>query len=801
MRAVLILAILAFGILQIGDAWAADSTPTERYIVSFEGPSLAAAYGAKVRSATHRSSEAGRQKLDVESPESVRFLDSLRQTQDQRIGEIASLIGRLNLQVESRFDVVLNGVAVQLTKAEAAQVRTLPFVKYVEKERTYQVQTWAGPEWMSADAIWNGSATPSGMPNRGEGMVIGVVDTGVNTSGHASFSATSDDGYTHTNPLGSGNYHGDCIGGTTGNDLVPCNAKLIGAWAFTGSTPEDSESSSAHGSHTASTAGGNYVMGPFADVLLRTQTGNTFQDVPAAELSGVAPRANLVAYKACAGGCPGGALISSLQQSIIDGVDVVNYSIGPTDGRGSDPWVDSTTSAMLDMVNAGIFVAASAGNTRANQGNPNPEADVVNKGPWIMTVANSSHGGIVSNPFSITGPGSPPSNLLDIPALVGTGPDITSDVSGDVVHSEDVDAANFEGCDPWAGTPFSGSIALISRGSCDFSDKVNNAEAAGALAVVVYNNVGDNVIRMGALETTNIPSVMIGQADGQNVASFIDSNPGATSTLSSTVQSVVVDAVGNNLSGGSLTGPNLDFDFTKPDINGPGTLIVAAGAVDTPADFHYLSGTSMSSPHLAGSAAIMMAEHPDWTPMEIKSAIMMTADSANIDADGNPATPDHVGSGMPRLDLAVASGLVMDASHSDMVNAHPASGGDPGTLNFPSMRNMGCSPDCSWTRTVRNSLDSGSSWTVTTEVGDTFSVNVTPASFDLLPGDVIMSGDFEDGSEPVSSFQTLTIDVTGNSSGNAMNFGEIILSEDTAQVPDARMTISVSETVPPAPPL
>lgn len=781
----------------VGTSMAQDDGET--YIVSFKGPSLAAAYGDKAKPSTHRTSETGRKKLDVNAPESARYLTELRRIQDQRVAEIASRTGRTDLQIQARFDVVLNGVALLLTDEQADQVRALPFVEFVEKERIYDLHTWTGPEWMNADAIWNGTTTPSGMPNRGEGMVIGVVDTGINTSGHASFAETSDDGYTHTNPLGSGNYHGDCIGGSSGNDLVPCNAKLIGAWAFTGTTPEDSESSVAHGSHTASISGGNYVMGPFDDVLLRTQTGNTFQDVPAAELSGVAPRANLVAYKACAGGCPGGALINSLQQSIIDGVDVVNYSIGPTDGRGSDPWTDATTSVMLDMVNAGIFVAASAGNT--GTGNPNPEADVVNKGPWIMTVANSSHGGIVSNPFSITGPGTPPSSLVDIPALTGTGPGIMSDVSGDVVHSEDVDPGNFEGCNPWSGTPFAGSIALISRGTCNFSDKVDNADAAGAEAVVVYNNAGDNVIRMGGLEATSIPSVMIGQSDGLAVASFIDSNPGATSLLSSTEETAVVDAVGNNLSAGSLTGPNLDFDFTKPDITGPGTLIVAAGAQDTPADFHYLSGTSMSSPHLAGSAAIMMNEHPDWTLMEIKSAIMMTADSANNDADGNPANADHVGSGMPRLDLAVASGLLMHASHSDMVNAHPGSGGDPATLNFPSMRSTSCSPDCSWTRTVRNSLDVQASWTVGSATGEDFDVSVTPSNFELLPGDVIMRGSFETGSEPVSAYQTLTIDVTNNTSGNTMSFGEIILSEDSAAAPDARMTIAVSETLPPAPPL
>ncbi|MCA1778636.1 MAG: hypothetical protein LC637_04430, partial [Xanthomonadaceae bacterium] len=140
--------------------------------------------------------------------------------------------------------------------------------------------------------------------------------------------------------------------------------------------------------------------------------------------------------------------------------------------------------------------------------------DVANKGPWIATVANSSHGGLVANPVSFADAGSAPAELQDLPGIAGTGPAFQSDLEGPVFSASETDPTNFEGCNAWAGSPFTGGILLVSRGSCNFSAKVDNAVAAGAIGVVVFNNISGAPIVMGALEGTTVPSVMITNAGG-----------------------------------------------------------------------------------------------------------------------------------------------------------------------------------------------------------------------------------------------------------------------------------------------
>lgn len=772
----------------------ADSDTTEIHIVKFVGKSLAAAKGPMRRAdRSHSRNAAGRLVLDARAPDSARFLENLQQTQDSRLASIGQQLGR-NLEIIQRYDVVLNGVAVRLTAEEADRVAALPFVEFVQRERIDQLETFAGPPWIGANSIWDGSSTVSGLGNRGEGMIAGVVDSGINTQNHPSFAATDGDGYTFTNPFGSGVYLGDCIGGTTGTDQVQCNDKLIGAYGFTGGSPEDTLSDVGHGSHTASTMAGNVVPGPF--------TTNLGEFVPAQEIAGVAPRANLIAYRACAGGCPTSATAASLQQALVDGVNATNYSIGPgLGGRGISPWSDSSNRIMLDLVAAGIFVAASAGNTRTNPPNPNPEADVANKGPWIATVANSSHGGVIAHDASFSDQGGPATGLESVIAIPGSGPAVNSDLTAPVFYAQDVDASNFEGCNAWAGSPFTGAILLVSRGSCNFSVKVDNAAAAGAVGVIVHNNVPTPPISMGSLEATTIPAVMITQQEGLNAGSFISGSITASATIPAEINVRLVEEWGNVLSGGSLKGPNLDFDVTEPDINAPGTQILAANAAGDAGDFRFLSGTSMSGPHIAGAGLLLLSEHPEWTPTEVLSAMMLTANPVGTLGDGTPTGPDDVGSGTVDLTKASLAGLVMDETFNNFLAANPSTGGDPRTLNLPSMRHSTCNPNCSWTRTVRNSTDAVTAWTIVANSPAEFDVSVTPTSFELLPSDIIFQDQMEQGAGANSSYQMIEITVTNNTSGAQMRFGEVILSEDGDQAPDARMTIAVSQSVPAAPPI
>ena len=353
-------------------------------------------------------------KFQAHSAEVMAYGSYLNTLKNERETEIKNAIGS-NYRMVYHYKAMYHGLMLSLTDEQAQIIKSLPNIASVEREPIYELDTERGPKWINADQIWDGSSVPvTGIPNKGEGILVGVIDTGIN-SDHPSFAATGpDDSYIHINPLGSGNFVGHCVGGD--NDGIPapnaevvCNNKLIGAWAFTlASDTGAPEDNAGHGSHTAGTAAGNFWSGPFFD-------GGTQMAINLPQISGVAPHANIIAYDVCEE-LTCSATSAGIDRAIQDGVDVINFSIS----GGNSPWNDNDRQ-FLDAVNAGIFVAVSAGNTRAN--NSNPIADVNHKGPWLMTVAASTHDRNGNRELiNLSGGTSPPGDLSGQSNTVGLGP-------------------------------------------------------------------------------------------------------------------------------------------------------------------------------------------------------------------------------------------------------------------------------------------------------------------------------------------------------------------------------------------
>lgn len=735
----------------------------------------------------------GREKNAAANPDVRAYRAHLDDVLENYGTQFESALGR-SVTPLIRYTVRRVGMAVLLTASEAQHVAGMPGVVEVRKDQMYELDTDAGPQWIGAEAIWSGTGTPDSMANFGEGVIVGVLDTGVNMD-HPSFSDSPEDGHTYVNPLGSGTFIGDC------DATFVCNDKLIGAYDFVDAvTAEDDgpEDGNGHGSHTASTAAGNLITAPPA--FIDGDTGNEFA---APSISGVARHANLITYDVCFDTCPGSALIAGIEQAILDGVDVINYSIS----GGNNPWLDLDRD-FLDAVASGIVVNASAGNLPL--GDVDPTGDVAHRGPWTNTVANQTHNRVNSNGVSAVGG---PAELQDMYGLLGVldafgGMDVT-EIS---IYGGDIDdGGNFEGCLPWTGqyaADFSDRIVLVSRGSCNFSVKIDEAAAVGAAAVLVFNNQSVLPIVMGGIETTTIPSLMIGQPDGEALRDYITANPGTMVTMSGTAERSIIDGVGSFINSGSLRGPvggPLDnnpnpFAVTKPDIGGPGTNIFAAFEDDIgPApQYTFLSGTSMSSPHAAGASALLKSIHPDWTPPEIKSALMMTA-RTGFDEAGNPANPDIEGSGTIDLSKAALAGLVMHETFDNFLAANPATGGEPSTLNLASMRSIDCFGSCSWTRTVCSTLDAESTWEASAGPSSGYTVSVNPPlPFDLLPSGVVGKTGFESGETATSSCQDITVTVSITDQGlvdaEEFVFNQITLSETGALSPDLKLTVSVLPT-------
>jgi hypothetical protein len=428
----------------------------------------------------------------------------------------------------------------------------------------------------------------------------------------------------------------------------------------------------------------------------------------------------------------------------------LNYSISGSD----DPWNDPVDLAFLDAFAAGIFVSASAGNDGPGAGT------VAKTSPWNAAVAASTHSRILAHDLDVNAAAG---SLLGLGAVEGTGPAIGADFTDSVIWGGDVDVNNIDGCDPWTGTPFAGAIGMVQRGSCTFAIKVQNLTDAGATGALVYNNVGGPPIVMGALETTTIPSVMISLLDGLDVVALITGDATAQTTIYVAQGFVYNPDWQDIMAGFSSRGPS-QWELLKPDYTAPGVNILAAVAESggDPVQYGFLQGTSMSSPHGAGAAALMMALRPTWSPAEIKSAIASTADQAILDSDGTtPADPFDDGSGRIDLSAAAYAGFVLDETTANYQAANPYLGGQPNTLNQPSMVDYTCVGTCSWTRTISSTLPYAQEWTLSFASVPTMTLTALPLVFTLDPG--------------ASQTIVITADVSAGVAGE-FYFGDVILT-------------------------
>lgn len=700
------------------------------WLVWFEEAPLAAFRGAEhaksgrlagLKATSPEATDARR--LDVNSAASKAYLAALADLRTQRLNEATRRLGR-TLEPMFVYDTTSNGVALELTQDEARALASVPGVAAVEPDFVRKPQTDAGPQWIHASSIWNASAATGG--NRGEGIVVGIVDTGIN-SRHPAFD-DSGTGFTITNPRGV--KFGKCIEASPPSTLR-CNNKLIGVYDFTTGSEDDETNdgndAAGHGTHVSATAAGV--------PLRRNFSGVTY------DLSGVAPRANLVSYKACEedSGCKGSWLLAAINRAVADGVDVLNYSLG---GSGYDPWLDATTSS--DMLNllaareAGVVVVAAAGNDGPNPGTANAPSIA----PWVISVAAVTHDRAQFNTLTLTGGDTAPPG-----GGVLSGASATTLATGtrSIVHANKHGAAlcaagnDVNALPPststmppsWSASTFGGQIVVCDRGIYARVIKGLNVKNAGGGGMVLVNQAAEGEGLYS--DVHQLPATHLGYADGQALKQWLASGGGHKASIS--VSSIGrLAAFGDILADFSGRGPTIG-NWLKPNLAAPGVDILAATA-GTTSSFAYMSGTSMATPHVSGAAALLLKAHSNWGPTEVESALQTTARSSVRLPDAvTPASVFDQGAGTVDLAKATKAGLKFPVNTNQFCraglwggNTLPAAnycrsqgGGaiNPASLNLPALVNAACfdantfRSQCSFARSVKD-MAGGGTWRVDT---------------------------------------------------------------------------------------
>lgn len=648
---------------------------------------------------------------------------------------VLASIGAGNRKIYS-YRHVLNGFAARLTAAEAGRLRKNKAVLHVWEDRAIPVETNNSPKFLGLLSKEKGLREKFGL--RGKHVVIGIIDSGA-VQEHPSF---DDRGYKPPK-----NWNGICQAGE-GWAADDCNNKLIGARYFIAGFGEanavpgefiSARDSDGHGTHTATTAGGREVTASLAGT-------------PLAKISGMAPDAYIAIYKACwqEPGAPSASCFFSdsaaaTDAAVADGVDVINFSVGT-----AEAFDDPQDIAFLFAADAGVFVARSAGNE-----GPGPGSTAAGE-PWVTSVAASTLSGTgfalaakINSPASVAGNYAALEGAITRP-LAETGP-----ITNDLVAANPIDA-----CLPIA--PIGGKIALIARGTCTFVVKMTNAKLAGASAVLMYTTSTSPKTVMGGTatpDTLSIPGVMIDNAPGLAILAELTGGTAVNATLSAGTF-IKEKLVGNIMAGFSSRGPFPTVgDWIKPDITAPGVQILA-GATPEPNDgsagdfFQYLQGTSMSSPHIAGLAALIKQKHKKWSPAMIKSALMTTARRNVVKEDGaTPADPFDFGAGHVDPNKAIDPGLVYDAGLYDYLAASCGTvtplvseagcgyleslgfSRDPADLNLPSIGIDGLPGSQTIRRTVTNvGKEDNASYVAEVKAPKGYTVKVRPQALYLRKG-------------------------------------------------------------------
>lgn len=594
-------------------------------------------------------------------------------------------------RVTGEFDLALNAVAVKLNGTSLATLRSAPGVRHVEVQGVFSPVAHDDPdlELVHAQEAWNQAG---GEANAGAGVEVAVIDSGIDSS-HPCF---DDTGYPARPQEGPADL--------TNNKVLVY--KVYGNKVVKQGFDETDQNG--HGTHVAGTIACNAHTPAVVDGV----------DIPY-DPSGVAPRALLGSYNVFPGDTGSARsedILEAMEDAYEDGFDVLNMSLGGARNDGGGAFLLDNAVDNLDRANVVVAVAA---------GNEGPGYFTVHypgAAPRALTAGASTVGHSVINLVEVDG--------VEYEAVVGEFGTLESDLTAplDVVPGAGFPHGLDTACDGGPALPdLTGKIALLGRGTCDFTVKMRNAQTAGALGVIMVDHTEEPPFVMshnGLEPQPTIPGYMVRLSDG----AVIDDHEGEPATLRALGEYVVQPELTNQMAGFSSWGPTHGDLLIKPDVVAPGADVLSSypawscDPVPPEGCWSFLGGTSMATPHLAGAAAVVRGIHPDWSAAQVRSAVVNTAQEGVLrhpETDVVTKDAQIVGSGL--LDVN-AAGLAV-------------AGLDPVSTSFRSLSG-GAGRSLSRTMVVTNLDDVTRTFSlaVTDDAADGVTFSVAGGSFSLAPG-------------------------------------------------------------------
>jgi minor extracellular serine protease Vpr len=614
-------------------------------------------------------------------------------------------------KVTGEYDIALNGVAVELNGTSLATIAAAPMVERVEYNGLYHPTLSQSYHIINATDAWNAAG---GRPSAGAGIKIGDIDSGIDET-HPFFDPTGfsyPPGFPKCDELDSNSHQQD-------QDCKYVSPKVIVAKVFYNQarqTGDDAQAVQDHGTHTAGIAAG--VTGKTAIV----------NGVSVTDMSGIAPGAWLGNYNVFPGDVENARsqdILRAVEVAVEDGMDVLNLSLGGR-SRGSEER-DLLSLGLDNAVSAGVVVAVAAGNSGPGPGT----VESPGRASKVISVAASTNQHFVGQPLTY-----PASGGTTIGAAVG-------DFDALPPGSFDLFDTNSDGCtsvDPNA----SGKIAIIDRGTCSFSQKIANGKTAGAAGVIIVNNVAGDPIPMARTEgfDDDLPAVMISKDDG----AALRASGATTITAENMFQEFITPQHKDILASFSSQGPTTGDRELKPDVTSVGVNVLSSitcvnKGPDCPGDgsgWAFFQGTSMSTPHISGSAAVLLQLHPDWSPAQVKSALVNRADLVIKDT----VTGTHdVG---PRAQGAGRENLSVAADATTWI--------DPVSASFGKVTIGG---SASVDLTVYNPTGSEQTFSVST-------TKFTPDTFGGTVSQLYNAGTFSAGDDRITVPPTVTVPANGS---------------------------------------